>query len=136
VGWSIWLISFAIEVVADKQKDDFRRAPENKGKFITTGLWAYSRHPNYFGEIFMWVGLCISGSSCFHGAGWLAWLSPLVTILLLTKVSGVPLLEASGQKRWGNDPAYQHYMQHTPCILPALRKPPAYDSSNYVKMEK
>merc|ERR1719210_2715867 len=81
VGWTTWLFAFVIEVVADNQKDNFRRDPANKGKFITTGLWAYSRHPNYFGEILMWVGICISGTSCFQGAEWFAWLSPLTTLL-------------------------------------------------------
>lgn len=126
VGWAVWFIAFLIEVVADKQKDRFRNDPANKGKFITTGLWAYSRHPNYFGEICMWIGISISGSICFHDAQWLAWLSPLTTFVLLTKVSGVPLLEATGQKRWGELPEYQHYMKHTPCIVPTLCRPPAF----------
>lgn len=132
IGWGVWLVAFGIEVVADKQKDRFRRDPANKGMFITTGLWAYSRHPNYFGEICMWVGICISGSSCFRGLGWLAWVSPLTTWVLLTRVSGVPLLERSGQERWGNDPRYQHYMENTPRIIPTFRKPPAYPIDGYV----
>jgi len=134
VGWAIWLVSFGMEVVADRQKDRFRRDPANKGKFITTGLWAYSRHPNYFGEICMWIGICISGSSCFHGLEWLAWVSPLTTWILLMKVSGVPLLEKTGQERWGSDPEYQHYMKNTPCIIPALRKPQAYPIDGYVRV--
>jgi steroid 5-alpha reductase family enzyme len=133
VGWAVWVLAFLIEVIADKQKSDFRKDPANKGKFITTGLWAYSRHPNYFGEISMWVGICISGSTCFRSAQWLAWLSPLTTLVLLTLVSGVPLLEATGDKRWGQLPEYQHYMKHTPCIFPALCRPPPYSADNYVE---
>merc|ERR1712050_670616 len=122
----IWAFAFLFEVVADKQKDNFRRNSENAGKFITSGLWAYSRHPNYFGEIMMWIGMCFAGSGCFHGWQFLAWLSPVTTIVLLLKVSGVPLLEAAGEERWGNLPEYQHYMKNTPCIVPALRRPKAY----------
>lgn len=126
VGWSIWLFGFSFEVIADNQKNTFRSDPANKGKFITTGLWAFSRHPNYFGEITMWVGICISGSTCFHNLEWLAWLSPLTTALLLTKLSGVPMLEAQGEKRWGDDPSYQWYMKKTPCIVPAFWRPPVF----------
>lgn len=132
VGWGMWLLGFVFEVVADKQKDAFRTDPANKGKFITSGLWAYSRHPNYFGEITMWVGICVSGSSCFQGFEWLAWLSPVTTWVLLTKVTGVPALEAKGQKTWGDDPAYKWYMEHTPCIVPAIRRPPAFAAGDYV----
>jgi len=132
VGWCVWGIAFAIEVIADRQKDAFRRNPANKGKFITSGLWAYSRHPNYFGEICMWIGICLSGSSCFQGATWLSWISPVTTYLLLLKVSGVPMLEAKGEKTWGEQPEYRWYMQQTPCIFPALRRPPAFSAENYV----
>jgi steroid 5-alpha reductase family enzyme len=128
-GWCVWVFGFAFEVIADQQKNAFRTNADNKGRFITTGLWSLSRHPNYFGEITMWVGICLSSSSCLQGANWMAWLSPLTTFILLMKVSGVPLLEATGEERWGKDPAYQWYMKHTPCIVPALRAPPAYKPS-------
>lgn len=125
-GWCVWVFGFAFEVTADHQKSAFRADASNKGKFITTGLWSLSRHPNYFGEITMWIGICLSSSSCLQGAKWMAWLSPVTTFILLMKVSGVPMLEATGEKRWGTDPAYQWYMTHTPCIVPALSSPPAY----------
>merc|ERR1712159_864649 len=80
------LSGFAFEVIADQQKSAFREDPANKGKFIASGLWSLSRHPNYFGEITMWIGICISGCSCFRGAQWMAWLSPVTTYLLLMKV--------------------------------------------------
>merc|ERR1712193_107317 len=82
LGWSVWIAAFLFEVIADAQKSAFRQDSNNAGKFITTGLWAYSRHPNYFGEISMWVGLCLSGSSCFSSAQWLAWMSPITTWIL------------------------------------------------------
>jgi steroid 5-alpha reductase family enzyme len=136
VGWSIWFGAFGFEVIADRQKEAFRKDPANNGKFITIGLWAYSRHPNYFGEIMMWIGICISGSACFHGSQWLAWLSPVTTAFLLLKVSGVPLLEAKGEKTWGSDPAYQWYMQTTPCIVPSLRPPPRFTPSAVPLLEQ
>merc|ERR1711920_532325 len=84
----------------------------------------YSRHPNYFGEILMWVGLCVSCSYSFSGWGVLGWLSPAFNAFLLLFVSGVPLLEKAGQERWGNEPAYQHYMENTSCIVPWFPAPP------------
>mmetsp|Transcript_126041 Transcript_126041/g.368301 ORF Transcript_126041/g.368301 Transcript_126041/m.368301 type:complete len:305 (-) Transcript_126041:176-1090(-) len=129
VGWAVWTAGFLIEVIADAQKNSFRDKPENKGKFIAEGLWAYSRHPNYFGEITLWVGLCISGSSCFQGAEWLGWLSLVFTVFLLTKVSGVPMLEKKAEKEWGQLEEYQHYVKHTPCIRLAFSRPPAYQTA-------
>jgi steroid 5-alpha reductase family enzyme len=134
VGWATWLLGFLFEVIADKQKEAFRADPSNKGKFITTGLWAHSRHPNYFGEITMWVGMCISGSSCFHGLDFLAWFSPVTTWILLLKISGVPLLEKKGEETWGKDPAYRWYMDNTPCIVPSLRRPAPFNNGDYVKI--
>jgi len=127
VGWALWLFGFSFEVIADRQKQQFREMPgERPTPFIASGLWAYSRHPNYFGEITMWVAMCISGSSCFVNAEWLAWLSPVTTWVLLLKVSGVPMLEKKGEDTWGALPEYQWYMKNTPCIIPRLTRPPAF----------
>jgi len=126
LGWAAWATGFLIEVIADAQKNAFRDKAENKGKFICEGLWAYSRHPNYCGEIMLWVGLCISGCSCFSGLEWLGWLSPVFTLFLLTKVSGVPLLEKKAEKEWGHLKEYRHYVKVTPCIRLAFSRPPAY----------
>lgn len=115
-----WIMGFAIEVTADIEKFVFRCHTENKEKFITNGMWAYSRHPNYFGEILMWscISLSVSGScSCLRLiAG--AWLSPAFTAFLLLKVSGVPMVEAAGKKKWGDNPTYLHYTKHTNMIIP------------------
>jgi len=129
VGWAMWAMGFGFEVISDRQKDAFRRDPANKGRFITTGLWAYSRHPNYFGEISLWIGITISGMSCFSGWDYLAWGSPGISFILLNYVSGVPMLEKTGEERWGSEPAYRHYMENTPCIIPRLTAPPPFKAA-------
>lgn len=127
LGFSLWAFGFLFEVIADAQKAAFRANPDNKGKFITVGLWACSRHPNYFGEMIMWSAICVSCASAWTGAQWFGLLSPVFTVFLLTKVSGVPMLEKSGLKKWGDDPAYQHYMAHTSCIVPMAPAPAKAD---------
>jgi len=121
IGWGIWTVGFIFEVVADTQKTFFRNDPLNKGKFISTGLWSISRHPNYFGEISLWFGLYISSSSVFAGAQYLSVLSPLAVMLLITKVSGIPLLEVAGLKKWGDNPEYIQYIQNTPSLIPFIK---------------
>jgi len=119
LGWSIWLFGFAIEVVADQQKSNFRSNSENKNKFIDSGLWRYSRHPNYFGEMTLWFGLFVS-CSCVYDK-WQQWifggLSVLFVIFLLRFVSGVPLLETMADKKWGENPDYQRYKANTTLLI-------------------
>ncbi len=116
VGVSVWLIGFAIEVEADRQKRAFKRDPQGQ-RFICTGLWAWSRHPNYFGEIVVWLGMLCLSSSTLAGAGWVVVLSPILVIVLLTRVSGIPLLEARADTRFGDDEAYQRYKATTPVLM-------------------
>lgn len=118
VGAAVWLAGFAFEVVADRQKSAFRADPKNKGKFITVGLWSWSRHPNYFGEILLWTGITIMSLPLLVGWQWVTIISPIFVTFLLTRVSGIPLLEASGQKKWGNDPEYIDYCKRTPVLFP------------------
>jgi len=120
VGWGMWTAGFLIEVISDYQKSQFRANPDNAGKFITSGLWSLSRHPNYFGEILLWTGLYLTSTSVLRGWEHFGVLSPLLTATLLTKVSGIPMLEKSGLKRWGTDPAYQQYLKNTPVLIPFL----------------
>jgi len=129
ITWAAWLLAFIFEIVADNQKTAWRKDPQNKGRYINTGLWAYSRHPNYAGEIMMWVAIaiCVSFGACLSLSQFLIWFSPLTTFILLKYVSGVPLLEKQGQERWGNEPGYQWYVKHTPEIFPALSRPPPYN---------
>ncbi|MCG8414717.1 MAG: DUF1295 domain-containing protein, partial [Pseudomonadales bacterium] len=100
-GTAIWLFGFAIEVIADRQKTEFRNDPDNAEKFISTGLWARSRHPNYFGEIVLWLGVAVIALPVLSGWQLLTLISPVFVMLLLIKVSGVRLLEENGKKRWG-----------------------------------
>jgi steroid 5-alpha reductase family enzyme len=93
IGALLWLFGIIMEVAADTQKSKFNADPANKGKFIRTGLWARSRHPNYFGEIVLWIGIAVMALSVLQGWQWVALISPLFVTLLLTRVSGIPLLE-------------------------------------------
>lgn len=127
LGWALWAAGFLIESAADAQKFAFRSVASNKGRYITTGLWKYSRHPNYFGEIMMWVGICVSASSVFSNWTWLGWLSPAFNTILLGFVSGVPMLEKAGEKKWGNEEGYKNYMKNTSCIVPWIPAPPLSD---------
>ncbi len=120
LGFLVWLVGFAIEVAADAQKGAFSAKPENKGRFIQTGLWARSRHPNYFGEIMLWVGVAIIALPVLRGWGWVALISPVFVTLLLTRVSGVPLLEAKADKKWGGQEDYEAYKKNTPVLIPRL----------------
>ena len=122
IGLSIWIIGFGIEFIADIQKTVFNAEPNNQGKWIDSGLWAYSRHPNYLGEILLWTGIAIFGISCFTGLERFAWISPIFIYLLLTKVSGIPILDRRALEKWGDDPEYQKYRDNTPAILPRFNK--------------
>jgi steroid 5-alpha reductase family enzyme len=120
VGFLVWVFGFSFEVVADSQKSRFSAIPENKGKFIQTGLWARSRHPNYFGEIMLWVGVAIIALPVLQGWQWVALISPVFVTLLLTRVSGVPLLEKKADKKWGGQVDYESYKKSTPVLIPKL----------------
>jgi len=117
-GFLIWVFGFAFEVIADSQKSRFAADPANKGKFIHTGLWTKSRHPNYFGEILLWIGVAAIALPVLVGWQWVALISPLFVTLLLTRVSGVPLLEAKADKKWGGQPDYEEYKKMTPVLIP------------------
>jgi steroid 5-alpha reductase family enzyme len=122
IGLLVWIVGFVFEVVADSQKSRFNADPANKGKFIRTGLWSLSRHPNYFGEIMLWIGVAIIALPVLHGWQWVALISPLFVTLLLTRVSGVPLLEKKADKKWGGQADYEAYKKNTPVLIPRLSK--------------
>lgn len=118
VGAVIWIVGFAIEATADQQKRAFRAEPANEGRFIDVGLWAWSRHPNYFGEIVLWVGIAVIALPALSGWQYVTLISPFFVTLLLTRISGVPLLEARAKERWGEQSDYRSYVEHTPVLVP------------------
>lgn len=120
-GALIWLVGFVFETVADAQKSAFKKDPANKGKFINVGLWRWSRHPNYFGEITLWFGILVIAVPVLSGLSWLVVISPIFVFLLLTRISGINLQEEQAKERWGDDPEYQAYRKATPALFP---KPP------------
>jgi len=122
LGWALWGAGFLLEVVADAQKSAFKNKEENQGKFIDTGLWSISRHPNYLGEILLWSGVCLSAMSSLRGPQHLAILSPVMVALLITKVSGIPILERNGEEKWGHTEEYRRYLREVPVLLPFFTK--------------
>jgi steroid 5-alpha reductase family enzyme len=122
IGAVMWTTGFAIEVIADRQKSRFREDPGNEDQFINAGLWARSRHPNYFGEILLWAGIAVMAIPYLSGTQWVVMLSPLFVYALLTRLSGIPTLARRGQELWGDDPAYQAYVANTPRLVPRLRQ--------------
>jgi steroid 5-alpha reductase family enzyme len=120
IGFLTWTFGFVFEVVADNQKSRFRADPKNQGGFIHTGLWAWSRHPNYFGEIMLWIGVAIIAVPVLQGWQWVTLISPLFVTLLLTRVSGIPLLEKRADEKWGGQEEYEAYKDRTPVLIPRL----------------
>ena len=118
VGLVIWIFGFAFEVIADSQKSRFKADPDNEGKFISTGLWARSRHPNYFGEIVLWIGIAVIAFPVLQGWQWVTLISPVFVALLLTRISGVPMLERRADETWGGQEDYEAYKERTPVLIP------------------
>ncbi|OQS03155.1 hypothetical protein THRCLA_04539 [Thraustotheca clavata] len=120
IGLGAWVIGFALEVIADTQKTAFRAKYTDHSQFISTELWRYSRHPNYFGEILLWIGMMIfsAGQLATTSEILVSILSPLLLTLLLTKVSGIPLLEKKADDKWGNSKDYQEYKNSTSVLIP------------------
>ncbi|MEO0422046.1 MAG: DUF1295 domain-containing protein [Pseudomonadota bacterium] len=122
LGIVVWAAGFAIEALADAQKSRFKADPANAGKFISTGLWAWSRHPNYFGEIVIWVGMAIIALPVLQGWQYATLISPVFVAFLLIKVSGIPMLEERADARWGGQEDYERYKANTPVLM---LKPPS-----------
>ena len=117
IGILLFLIGFALEIIADTQKTNFRKIKDNKDKFITTGLWKYSRHPNYLGEIILWIGVAIISYSSLEINQLFTLISPIFTYLLLVHVSGINLLEKNGEQKWGHLDDYKEYQRKTPRLF-------------------
>ena len=118
IGTLIWIFGFSIEVIADQQKTNFKDDPANKDKFITVGLWSWSRHPNYFGEMVLWIGIALIAFPVLIGWQLVALISPIFVIFLLTRISGVTMLESRVYKKWGDDEEYKNYIKNTSVLIP------------------
>ncbi len=122
IGAALWLAGFAIEVVADQQKSVFKANGANDGRFISSGLWSWSRHPNYFGETLLWTGVALIALPVLQGWQYATLVSPVLVYLLLNKASGVPMLERRADKKWGGQADYEKYKANTPVFF---LKPPS-----------
>ena len=122
IGFLVWAFGYFFELIADAQKNAFRGNPANKDAFIHTGLWAWSRHPNYFGEIVLWLGVAIIALPVLRGWALVTLISPLWVIIQLTLISGVPMLEKKADQKWGGQEGYENYKANTPVLIP---RPPS-----------
>jgi len=122
IGIVLWLEGFIFEVVADHQKTRFRSKKENRDKFINEGLWSLSRHPNYYGEITLWLGIAFIAFPVLQGWQLLTLISPIFVYILLTRISGVNMLERRADKKWGDDPEYQLYKETTSSLIPIAKR--------------
>ena len=122
IGFILWSFGLIIEIIADQQKKKFKLDKENKDKFISTGLWSVSRHPNYAGEITLWFGISIISFPVLEGWQFITLISPIFVYLLLTKVSGVNMLEKRSDDQWGDQSEYQNYKKNTPVLFPFPKK--------------
>lgn len=112
LGVAVWVIGFVFEAVGDWQLDQFKKDPANKGKIMQSGLWAYTRHPNYFGEVTQWWGIWLIALSVPYG--WLGAVGPVVITFLILKVSGIPMLERAMEDR----PGFAEYKKRVSIFFP------------------
>lgn len=122
IGIFLWLEGFLVEVVADHQKTRFRSKKENQGRFINEGLWSFSRHPNYYGEITLWLGIAFIAFPVLQGWQLLTLISPIFVYILLTRISGITMLERRADKKWRDDPEYQRYKETTSSLIPMFKR--------------
>jgi len=117
VGIALWLFGFAVEVIADNQKTQFKKDLNNRDRFITSGLWSWSQHPNYFGEITLWLGLALFTYPVLSGWQLVTLISPIFVYLLLTRLSGIPTLDRLAKEKWGSDSDYIAYVKATSKLM-------------------
>ena len=117
IGLIVFILGLSIEIIADYQKTVFRRNIENKDKFITTGLWSLSRHPNYFGEILLWTGVAVMSISSLQGLQYITLISPIFVYILLVYISGIRILEDQAKKKWGHLNSFKKYIKNTPRLF-------------------
>jgi steroid 5-alpha reductase family enzyme len=112
LGATIWLVGFGFEAIGDLQLAQFKNDPRNRGRFIASGLWKYTRHPNYFGEVTLWWGIWLI--ACSISGGWKTVFGPAAITLLILFVSGIPLLE----KKYEGNIEYKEYQRRTSAFFP------------------
>lgn len=120
IGWGIALLGLLIETVADQQKSNFKNLPGNSKTLFKDGLYGIVRYPNYTGEILFWIGVFLASIPAIYSFRWLAIFSPIIIILLLVKVTGIPPIERSRKKKLEDDPAYQEYVKNTKLLIPGI----------------
>ena len=120
IGFGIWLLGFLIEAIADFQKSQFKSKSKNKGLFIQSGLWKKIRHPNYLGEILVWLGIFIFCIPHLSGMEWIAIISPLWITTLLIGISGIPLLKKDYERKYGHLDSYQKYVKESKLLIPGI----------------
>ncbi|XP_024545862.1 uncharacterized protein LOC9660991 [Selaginella moellendorffii] len=118
IGWFLWICGIVIEMTSDYQKLKFKEDMDNRDKWCDIGFWSVSRHPNYFGEMLLWWGIFAAASPVFRGGQWAAIFGPLFLMAILLFLSGLPLLEASADKKYGSNPAYRMYKETTSPLIP------------------
>jgi steroid 5-alpha reductase family enzyme len=116
IGVCVWLIGFLFEYVGDAELAQFTRDSNNRGKILQTGLWRYTRHPNYFGEVVQWWGIWLLAAAVPRG--WFGIVGPVTITVLILKVSGIPMLE----KKMADNPDFAEYKRRTSVFLPWLPK--------------
>lgn len=118
VGWVFWVVGGLVEAMGDQQKFNFKQEAANRGRWCDAGVWKWTRHPNYFGEILLWWGIYLSALPSLTGAMHCAAIGPIFTTTLLLFLSGIPLLEKSADERYGSVPGYADYKATTSPLLP------------------
>jgi len=118
VGAAVWLAGLVIETIADLQKFRHKSRPGGGASWIETGLWRYSRHPNYFGELACWWGVFVFVAGDLGWWIWLGLMGPVVITLVLLFATGIPQLEQSAERKFGSQPGYQAYRRRTGLLVP------------------
>ena len=120
LGSALWLLGLIWESVADQQKFAFKSNPENENRWIQHGLWKFSRHPNYFGEILLWWALFLAVTPVLSEWAWLTAIGPIFITCILLFFSGIPPLERRYKKKYGDNPEFQSYHKGTSMLIPWL----------------
>lgn len=118
LGILIWLVGIITETIADAQKFKFKNNSKNKGKWIESGIWKYSRHPNYFGEMLCWWGIFIISIPFQSGLSWLTITGPVFITYILLFATGIPTLEKKYNQRYKDNKDYQKYKKETNLLIP------------------